>query len=130
MFALGRKNIWQILVLGAKQIARSALPCGVFQPDSTESAPGFYPACPPTTAFCWSNRLLLPEFRLNYFRRVFSRILVKEPKHGEQPPHISMEQCCSSDCSSQMQSYNSARFFDTGLYQSRSFSTPMTTSSF
>jgi len=44
MFALGRKNIWQILVLGAKQIARSALPCGVFQPDSTESAPGFYPA--------------------------------------------------------------------------------------
>ena len=44
MIALGRKKFWQTLVLGAMQIARSALPCGVFQPDSTESAPGFYPA--------------------------------------------------------------------------------------
>ena len=130
MIALGRKKFWQTLVLGAKQIARSALPCGVFQPDSTESAPGFYPACPPTTAFCWSNRLLLPEFRSNFCRRVFSRILVKVAKHGEQPPHISIVNVCSSDCSAHMQSYNSARFFDTGLYQSRSFSTPMTTSSF
>ena len=34
------------------------------------------------------------------------------------------------DCSSLMQSYNSARFLDTGLYQSRSFSTPIMTSSF
>jgi hypothetical protein len=44
MIALGRKKFRKTLVLGAKQIALSALPCGVFQPDSTESAPGFYPA--------------------------------------------------------------------------------------
>jgi len=44
MIALGRKKFRKTLVLGAKQIARSALPCGVFQPGSTESAPGFYPA--------------------------------------------------------------------------------------